>query len=447
MSFVDKLKKITSEISTRREYVHGDKGILEKYDNNLKQWQPETKIGKASRVAGLGTIDLTWFLFCLMKYATQDTISGLNNVFLDNKIIDKLKSKKQNIDIKYSDSKFNQFFKILQKEHPVAAARLHLWMVYALFTGLTISGIKVAEHKEDIKDIYKEWVIKIQKNKKYKTDDKNFVQDFVQIHWEEIVIGLLEFETYHEKPKLQTGEKRYTYGPGLTWVYIDGKQYPCIGIYKDTVSNFSDEEIWNQVKQHCTYRGECLSLIQSGFYKNGFTKVSADQVLAVFFASYQLPNTTKGIIKKLKDAENDEQKIIDAFIAGNEVKSKWRNGTNIRRWWCAMLYTGKISMDDFVNMDRDAFSKIDLNKILQNGHFIFDSEIVEYALKRKKTDNGTVQDFVVSKKILDKETTVYISKKPELKVIAFNKGIKNLNMLRNNKDNNVVYHFNQEYQA
>ena len=135
MSFVDKLKKITSEISTRREYVHGDKGILEKYDNNLKQWQPETKIGKASRVAGLGTIDLTWFLFCLMKYATQDTISGLNNVFLDNKIIDKLKSKKQNIDIKDSDNKFNQFFKILQKEHPVAAARLHLWMVYALFTG------------------------------------------------------------------------------------------------------------------------------------------------------------------------------------------------------------------------------------------------------------------------------------------------------------------------
>lgn len=143
MSVITRLKKVIFEIRSRYQYLRGDKGIIEKPYRNLKNWQPEKTIGKIGRGAGLGGIDLSWFLFCLAKYTAKD----LNTIFFDNQIIDKLKEKKEQTQINNSDSKFKQFFKRLNKSYPKTAARLNLWMLYTLMVFLTIGGVKVSQYR------------------------------------------------------------------------------------------------------------------------------------------------------------------------------------------------------------------------------------------------------------------------------------------------------------
>ncbi len=159
MSLLDEVKKIASKLKSRHEYLHGDKGKLEPVYQKIKQWKPEKDVHEVSRTAGLLGIDLAWFLFCLGKYTVKD----LNTIFFDNKIIEKLKAKNQDIKIKNADSKFIEFFKKLKISHPKAAARLQLWMVYSLFTGMVIGGTKIAQYNNDdgsIKDNYVEHTVK-----------------------------------------------------------------------------------------------------------------------------------------------------------------------------------------------------------------------------------------------------------------------------------------------
>lgn len=158
MSWHEGLKKFTSEISGRYKFFHGKKGKLEKPYQKLKHKIPDGVPGEISRIAGLGAIDLSWFLFCLGKYTAKD----LNSVFLDNKIIDKLQTKKENISIKDRDSKFKQFFKNLQKSYPRIAATLHLWMLYTLFAGMAVG----VYHKDDIKESVNEFIYKIKSGRK-----------------------------------------------------------------------------------------------------------------------------------------------------------------------------------------------------------------------------------------------------------------------------------------
>ena len=146
------IKNIFQEISSRHKYLHGEKGKIEKPYQKLKLWKPKKTAGEIVRVGGLASIDLTWFLFCLGKYTVKD----LNTIFLNNKIIDKLQSRKENIEIKDKDSKFKQFFKNLQKSNPRVAATLHLWMLYALFTGMAVG----VYHADDIKKSVSEFVNK-----------------------------------------------------------------------------------------------------------------------------------------------------------------------------------------------------------------------------------------------------------------------------------------------
>lgn len=388
MFFVDTIKKIISEISSRHKFVHGKKGNLENWHKQLQNWKPDGTLGKTGRVVGLGGIDLSWLLFCLGKYTLKD----LNTVFMDNAIIDKLKNKKAHPDIKISDSEFKKFFKKLQKSHPAAAARLHLWMVYALLTTMVVGGVEINEHSDDIKQYINGM---FPRDKKYNISDKDFKNNFVNENWSEIVIGLLEFETYYDKPVLQDGEIRCTYCAGVTWVYIDGKQYPCIGDYAKMAENFSDKEKWEQIRRHCLYPGECLDRVQNHMMENGFTEVSDNQVLGLLFAGYQIPGTSGSIIKRVAQAGDDKQKIADAFMAGGEVKQKYRKGTNKRRWWCALYYLGIIDANDFLDMDRDAFSEININTIIKNGHFVLDESVVEYALSLKN-GKGSVRDFIKS---------------------------------------------------
>lgn len=158
MSLLDEARKIASKFKSRHEYLHGDKGKLEPVYQKLKKWTPKKDIYEAGKTAGLLGIDLVWFLFCLGKYTAKD----LNTIFLDNKIIERLKIKNQESKIKDTDSRFVEFFKKLKISHPKAAARLQLWMIYSLFTGMVIGGTKIAQHNDDgsIKDNYIEHTVK-----------------------------------------------------------------------------------------------------------------------------------------------------------------------------------------------------------------------------------------------------------------------------------------------
>ena len=431
---MDEIKRIAAKIKSNHKYFSGTKGILEKPYNKIKDLEPDDFRDMALRVAKLGAIDLSWFLFCLGKFT-------LNDIFMDNYFINKWSQEK--VKIQNDDSRFKKVFKKLQKSYPVGAARARLWMVYTLLVIMGINVGKVSQAKENISKNYEKIVKKPSKKDKFNPSDKNFINDFVNEYWQEIVFGLLEFETYYDKPELHKFETRYTYGPGLTWVYIDGKQHPCVGKYKNMAENFSDEEIWDQVRQHCMYRGECLSIIKNKLNNQGIEEISADQILGLLFAGYQIPSTTKMILSRLQNAKDDEQKTIDAFIAGKEVKKCYRSGTNKRRWWCAMLYSGKIKIDDFADMDRDAFAKININRIMQNGQFLHDTEIIDYALSRQNIKNGTVQDFIYLRNIFDVSGGVLgQSENNKMKTIAFNDGIKKI---KSKQNNDFVYSLDKEY--
>ena len=155
MSFGSGIKKLAKEIANRYRYVRGQKGVLENPHKQLKQWRPEGSFDKVGRAAGLAGIDLTWFLFCLMKYTAKDSKNSLNAIFLDNALIDKWEKDKENIKTKKDDSSFQRFFKNLQKSHPRVAAKLQLWMVYALMTMGLVGGKSVYDNRDEIKQFVK----------------------------------------------------------------------------------------------------------------------------------------------------------------------------------------------------------------------------------------------------------------------------------------------------
>ena len=132
---------------------------------------------------------------------------------------------------------------------------------------LGVGGGKVAyDHKDEIKQVVKEWTFgkekKEEKQKEikkiepiYDVSSSEFKENFIDKNWFDIVVSLLEFETWHDIPKKQFKERRQTYGPGLTWVYLNGKQQPCKGRkYVNMAADFTEEQVWDQVKQHCLYQ-------------------------------------------------------------------------------------------------------------------------------------------------------------------------------------------------
>ena len=489
MSFKDKWKKVTSEIKSRYKYMRGDKGILESDYEKIKQWQPDNEFAKADKEHSLAWVDFTWFLFCLTKFAAKDAKSALNALLLDNVFIDKWEKNKKNIKTNKDDSEFKKFFKNLQKNNPRVAATLQLWMVYSLLVSMVVGGIKISGHHDnDYKKTNKEQVVdntqeldesllvdedddfysvqeetnddlfdmttdEVKDVVKYNVANKSFVTDFVNDNWNEIVIGVLAFETWRTKPKLQSGEPRYTYGPGLTWVYI--KQYvkgkpmeiqnACNGIYVKKAQNFSVKQVFDQVRRHCLYKTECMNVMQRKLKQYGFKEITDEQAFGLFVAGYQLPGRLNGIIHRLKDAGSDVQKQIDAFQAGKEVEERWRKGTNIRRWWCAMLYIGKITPDDLLNMDRDAFSKITINTIMKNGHFVCDDNTIAYALNLKKPRNGSVKAFIKKHNILTSLVTKH--KKSDVKIDETNDNVsmkelnEGLNAFRKNDYETAIKHY------
>ena len=355
-------------------------------------------------------------------------------VGLDNKAIDWLEKKYANQKMKKGKDGKDKKLKKFTKNSPRLSSYLTYWLLLGMLLGGGYKGYQKSGLEEKIKDKIENIKAKHPQHKEgkeqedavkvYDVNSNSFRQDVVDQNWSEIVIGLLEFETYRgANPKPQSKEARQTYGPGITWVYENGKQNPCNGVYVDKVKKFSDQEIWDQVRKHCMFSSEVLGVAQRTLKKEGFDVVTDYQILGLLFAGYQIPaslaypfapkldkkgNKIKdekgnivqeripGIIPKLHKAGSDTQKIVDAFMADRDVGDTWHDGTMKRRWWCAMYYIGKISAVDFLSMDRDAFSKIDLNTIIKNGHFVFDDWTIDYALNLKKPGTGSVHDFLAS---------------------------------------------------
>ena len=141
MSLIEDLKKIASKISARHHYVHGDKGVLEKWYKKLKDLNTDTKLKEVGRVIGLGTIDLSWFLFCLGKFGLKDVKNISNTLLLDNALLDKWEQGKRKLKI----------------PNPRMIATLQLWMVYVLMIMSVIGGAKISKHKNAVKETIKEW--------------------------------------------------------------------------------------------------------------------------------------------------------------------------------------------------------------------------------------------------------------------------------------------------
>ena len=362
------------------------------------------KVAGAGLHIGAGLVDIS---AAILLKLSQIFVAGTDGLLADNKILDFMKEKHATKKVKKNKEGKDKKLSNFTKNNPRVAAYL-TWYLMLL---TAIGGVGGVANKDKIADTVKSKIEKIKGgkdksedddtiylDKTYSVQDASFRQNVVNENWSEIVVGLLEFETYRgANPKKQSGESRYTYGPGITWVYENGKQNACNGVYVDKVKNFSEEEIWNQARQHCLFSTEVLGIAQTYLKKEGFETVTDQQIVGLLFAGYQTPASLRGIISKLKQAGNNTQKIVDAFIAGEEVNVKWRKGTNKRRWWCAMYYIGKISAVDFLSMDRDAFSKIeDINTIMRNGHFVYDDSTIEYALNCKNKNTGTVHEFIVA---------------------------------------------------
>lgn len=407
------------------------------YMNNEESGLDQLKYYASQLFTGgrMGTIKL-------LEYITKLANVGL----IDNVILRKLEEVYKNAN---NDEK-----KIVQwmKKHPTTWSYLSYYLTIALIGTMTWGGVKINDavkdkskdnpkdkkeivvnpepNKDDEKTIIyapenndeetiedndngKNDDIGIKPNKTYDLTQPDFINNFVEENWTEIVISVLEMETYRLTPKLQPGESRYTYGPGLTWVYTRDKtgnivQHPCTGEWKTKADKFTVEDHFKQLKMHLLYKTECMHQIKNKAIANGLDKLTKEQIMGLLIAAYQLPADASPIIKNIAAAGNNVQKQIDAFQY-YKGKSKWKNGTLKRRWWCAMYYIGKINANDLYKLNRDAFAEANINTLLSRGHYKKDAATIKYALALTR-NTSTVEEFIKKYNILDGEIKIDNSK-------------------------------------
>lgn len=237
-------------------------------------------------------------------------------------------------------------------------------------------------------------------------DASKSVKEMVKEYFVPIAVGITELETYRETPKVHSGEKRATNGPGLTWYYLyDNKgilrQYANIPGKTKTRDHDGNYE---QARRHLEY--ETFPNIRRAL--TGKNNIVKRHVIAAALAGYQRPADIAGIINKIENAETAQQ-VADAFKVKKNVSTA--NGTDVwagtmkRRWWCAAIACGLISPEDFLDMPRDAFSTIELNLVYNEttGHFKLDRATVQYALsatRSKSTCRAFLSEFGTGRDVL-----------------------------------------------
>lgn len=226
-------------------------------------------------------------------------------------------------------------------------------------------------------------------------EEKEFVKKAIGAYFEETAFLLTEFETYRATPKTHVGERRATSGLGGTYTYYEDSN----GVIhrKDNPQDASKmrgrskDENYEQVRMHLEYE-----TVPKLLNTRGKNNINRNVHIALLVAGYQRPADVVLIANQLDVAKNIQQ-IGDAFYAGcDKINKKWRVGTIKRRWWCAAYACGYVTKYDFVNATRDAFSKIDVNTVYRNGHFVLDAATVEYAKSKMngKNKSSTVSEFL-----------------------------------------------------
>lgn len=382
----DKLKKLRLSLAKKKipDTVHlnqlivrtkNERGeiVLQLNQEKLKRWAGEVakQTGKISGVGGL------W----LLEYLTR----GLNAVVVDNAIIRNM----EELSKKNAATKFG-------KKHPWVES----YLLYFMMVGtMTLSGgqLIINNLNQDKENEKKEAFVpnKGQAVKKeLKTispNSKDFVKNAVDEYWEHIAVGLTELETYRDVSKRHGDEKRETNGLGCTWHY----KYDDKGVLHQYPNKLGETKKWSrdynyeQARRHLIY--ETLPALQRTI--KGKNNMTARVQIALVLAGYQIPADMQYIANKISKAKN-EQEIADAFMVYNG-EDKWKLGTWKRRWWCAAYATGAITTEDFLNLSRDAFSHINVNRVMRNGHFIITEDVVKYALSVAKAGSkSSVKDFL-----------------------------------------------------
>ncbi len=358
-----------------------------------------------AKVSGVG---LLW----IMEYLTR----LLNVVLIDNLALRAMErgigNKKIRVAGQGKGSKVYAGLSNAIKKNPAVASYV---VYYAMMVGVLIGGrALIQENDKDEPDAPKQEV-KIEDKKEdvatetistvgsvdliestadlqtISPEDVQFAKQALAEYWPEIAVGLTELETYRASPKRHGSESRETNGLGCTWTYTYDsagrlhRKANALGQTKtrDKAGNYE------QCKRHLLY--ETLPALKQATLNK--QNIGAQQAVALVMAGYQRPADMKEIARRISNAQTVQQ-LVDAFsyYPGAET---WREGTLKRRWWCAAYAIGVISAEDFLGLPRDAFSKININNVYRNGHFLFGAETIEYALNRARMgEKSSVKTFL-----------------------------------------------------
>ena len=356
---------------------------------------------------GIGLTGTAQFLFWALKYGLLDNhlTRKLEKLFAKMKKTDKNGKK--------------QLWREFAKKNPNLVGHITYYLATCIMTLATVAGVDLSKEDSVIKETINEWsmdseedeakedvVYVIDGNIKIKDinntvphlravstnqSKSQFVKQAVQEYWDEIAVALTELETYRATPKLHSGEARYTNGLGLTWYYWyddNGKLHQRAN-KKSNTPTLSKKQVYEQVRRHLIY--ETLPVLYEAI--KPYNNITPQMQIALIMAGYQRPADMKNIVKKLAVAKNAQQ-VADAFADVSNVPTKWRDGTLVRRYTCALYAIGAISAEQMLDWARDSFSMINVNTVYKNGHFVITQQNVEYLLGRSRKNTNTVREFL-----------------------------------------------------
>ena len=365
-----------------------------------QKWPEDTKMraGHMAKISGLG---LAQFISWVTKYFVLDNhlTRKLEDLFAKMRVVDKNNQEK--------------LWRKFIKNNPNFIGHI----VYYMMIVLTAAGVDLSKDDNPVQETVKEWTVDSNNDEEnsinlfYKDSSikdinntvahlkaistnqprSQFVKQTLDEYWNEIAVVLTELETYRAVPKLQAGESRYTNGLGLTWYYW----YDDKGVLhqranqKNNTPKLIKSQVYEQVRRHLIK--ETLPALYNAI--KDYDNITPQMRIALIMVGYQRSTDMKYIAKKLSVAKN-VQEVADAFADVSSVPKKWRQGTLIRRYTCAMYAIGAISTEQFLDWSRDSFSMININTVYKNGHFIISQENIEYLLSRSRSSNDTVREFL-----------------------------------------------------
>ena len=405
------------------EYINDDGEKISGINwQKLNVWLKENA-QQATKMSGLGAL---WLLEYLTRIFKTLAIDNKLLTLMDKGVVKSANAIEQKKNKKTGKPIGEKPITKFAKKHPWVASYL---MYYMLVAGMTLGGSAIItsqmnnknkddekQPKKEQKKIQEETVGILDKIDKEKYAEQLKVLDEI---WPEIAAMITYLETYHDVSVVQSGEGRATSGFGMTWEWYVNEN----GVLKqrEMISGVSHDKSYNleQVRAH---------LIGETLQKLNIKDFSKKELVALAAAGYQRRVDITGIAKRIKTAKNN-QEVADAFMYYGG-KQKWKNGTLVRRWWCAAYALGKVSDKEILKLPRDSSSKIALSKVRKDNHFVLNDDVVDYAKKtaEAKGSNSTVEEFLID----FKEGKKVVS---NLKTWWFFDGIDNIDKYQNNTYN------------